>query len=101
MWLSVVKTFTTCSEWPTGNGRNSNALMMPKTVVFAPIPRTKARNATIEKARYLTSIRKAKRRSFIIMVTPFVGLELDQHLRPAALGLNKQATPPRPEQLPL
>src|SRR5262252_7563170 len=66
MWLSVVKTFTTPSEWPTGNGRNTNALIMPKTVVFAPIPRTRARNATIEKAGYLKSIRIAKRRSLII-----------------------------------
>src|SRR5260370_6561599 len=52
--------------------------MIPKTVVFAPIPRTRARKATMEKAGYLTSIRKAKRRSFIIIVTPNVGLELGQ-----------------------
>src|SRR5215470_6744867 len=66
MWLSVVKTFTTSSEWPTGNGRSTRALMIPKTVVFAPIPRTRARKATIEKAGYLKSIRIAKLRSVII-----------------------------------
>src|SRR5204863_10065142 len=65
--------------------------MIPKTVVFAPIPRTRARKATMEKAGYLTSIRKAKRRSFIIIIIPNVGLELGQREWRGGLGSDTRA----------
>src|ERR1051325_3644956 len=64
--------------------------MIPKTVVFAPIPRTRAKKATSENAGYLKSIRIAKRRSLIINFTRSGEQRLDRHVKRGGPGSRMQ-----------
>src|SRR2546422_4129965 len=87
---SLVSSFSRTRRWgsPYGSGRRRTALTALKIAVFAPMPSASVRTATRVKPGFLTSIRRAKRRSWRSASTGYSRTRLWAPARsPARTGL--------------